>query len=279
MYFHDKEVIFLKKDGHIHTPYCPHGTLDPFHLYIEKAIQNGFHEITFTEHAPLPANFIDPTPKQDSGMDINKLELYLSDLQELKKQYKKDIIISTGFEVDFLSGFEQETTAFLNTYGKYIDDAILSVHFLPFQHAYTCIDFSETAFLQFIKQVGSPISVYKLYYKTLLDSITSDLGDYKPKRIGHITLVHKFQHVLHEKVDDHEDILSILKEMKNRHLQLDVNSAGLAKPYCLESYPPPLYIEMAKQLGIPLVFGSDAHQVKDLHQFYHELSKYLGNEE
>lgn len=52
----------MKKDGHIHTPYCPHGTLDPIHLYIEKAIQNGFREISFTEHAPLPSNFIDPTP-------------------------------------------------------------------------------------------------------------------------------------------------------------------------------------------------------------------------
>ena len=49
-----RRQFYLKKDGHIHTPYCPHGTLDPFQNYIEKAIQNDFQEISFTEHAPLP---------------------------------------------------------------------------------------------------------------------------------------------------------------------------------------------------------------------------------
>ncbi|QFF99716.1 histidinol-phosphatase [Psychrobacillus glaciei] len=269
----------MKKDGHIHTPYCPHGTLDSFQDYIEKAIKSGFKEITFTEHAPLPLNFIDPTPDQDSGMNINKLESYLSDLNDLKKQYRKDIIISSGLEIDFISGFEHEIISFLNIYGKYLDDSILSVHFLHFQNTYTCIDFSKNIYLEFIKQVGNPISVYRLYYKTLMDSITSDLGKYKPKRIGHITLVHKFQHALTEKVDDQEEIVSILKEIKNQHLQLDLNSAGLAKPYCLESYPPPPYIIMAKQLGIPLVFGSDAHQVNDLHQFYDEFKLFMENGE
>ncbi|MEI4769264.1 histidinol-phosphatase HisJ [Psychrobacillus sp. FJAT-51614] len=269
----------MRKDGHIHTPYCPHGTLDSFHLYIEKAIQHQFQEITFTEHAPLPKNFIDPTPEQDSGMDYTRLESYLSDIHDLKKQYEKDIIISTGLEVDFISGFEEETISFLNTYGKYLDDSILSVHFLHFRNKYTCIDFSKDSYLDFAQQIGNPMYMYKLYYKTLMDSITSDLGNFKPKRIGHITLIHKFQHALAEKVDDHADIVSILKEMKNQHLQLDVNSAGLAKPFCLESYPSPIYIIMAKELGIPLVFGSDAHQVKDLHQFYHEVNKYIENGE
>lgn len=265
----------MRKDGHIHTPYCPHGTLDSFHLYIEKAIQNDFNEITFTEHAPLPKNFTDPTPEKDSGMDFKLLETYISDLDDLKKQYKKDIVISIGLEIDFIAGFEHETISFLNTYGKYLDDSILSVHFLRFVNTYTCIDYSKDTYLQFIKQVGSPMSLYKLYYKTLRDSITSDLGNYKPKRIGHITLVHKFQHALQEKVDDHQEIVSILTEMKNKHLQLDVNSAGLAKPYCLESYPAPDYIHLAKQLEIPLVFGSDAHQVNDLHQFYNEIKHFL----
>ncbi|MFJ5768292.1 histidinol-phosphatase HisJ [Psychrobacillus sp. NPDC093180] len=265
----------MKKDGHIHTPYCPHGTLDPFHLYIEKAIQNGFHEITFTEHAPLPNDFIDPTPDKDSGMDFNKLESYFTDLNRLKKQYEKDIVISTGLEIDFISGFEQDTISFLNTYGMYLDDSILSVHFLPFQNTYTCIDYSKSTFLEFVKHVGSQEAVYKLYYKTLMDSITSPLGIYKPKRIGHITLVHKFQHALPEKVEDHKEIISILSEMKNQQLQLDVNSAGLAKPYCLESYPAPPYIQLAKQLEVPVVFGSDAHNAEDLHQFYKELKLYL----
>ncbi|SDM73151.1 histidinol-phosphatase (PHP family) [Psychrobacillus sp. OK028] len=265
----------MKKDGHIHTPYCPHGTNDSFHMYIEKAIKRGFQAITFTEHAPLPIGFIDPTPDKDSGMSIDQLESYISELEKLKKEYNKDIVISTGLEVDFITGFEQITTSFLNTYGKYLDDSILSVHFLKYENDYTCIDFSKTTFLEFVDRLGNPMSVYKLYYKTLTDSITSNLGNFKPKRIGHITLVHKFQHAFTEEVHDHEDIVAILNEIKHQQLELDVNSAGLAKPYCLESYPPPSYIKLAKELEIPLVFGSDAHQAKDLHQSYNEISTLL----
>ena len=29
----------MKKDGHIHTPFCPHGSTDSFEQYIEKAIE------------------------------------------------------------------------------------------------------------------------------------------------------------------------------------------------------------------------------------------------
>ena len=259
---------YMKKDGHIHTPYCPHGTLDSFHRYIEKAIKHGFEEITFTEHAPLPAGFLDPTPQKDSGMDLQQLENYISDLEQLKKQYKQDIVISTGLEVDYISNFEEETTKFLDTYGKYLDDAILSVHFLYYQQKYVCIDYSKETFLEFVQLTGEPLSIYKLYYKTVMDSIKSELGKYKPKRIGHITLVHKFQLALSEKINDEQYIREILQELKNSNLQLDLNSAGLAKPYCRESYPPLPFVQEARALGIPIIFGSDAHQVKDLHQFY-----------
>lgn len=34
------------KDGHIHTPYCPHGTDDSFEEYVQKAIQVGLDEIS-----------------------------------------------------------------------------------------------------------------------------------------------------------------------------------------------------------------------------------------
>ena len=64
------------KDGHIHTPFCPHGTKDALEAYVEKALSLGFQEISFTEHAPLPEGFIDPTPEQDSSMDIEQLEDY-----------------------------------------------------------------------------------------------------------------------------------------------------------------------------------------------------------
>lgn len=45
----------IKRDGHIHSPFCPHGSSDTMASYCERAIAHGIETITFTEHAPLPA--------------------------------------------------------------------------------------------------------------------------------------------------------------------------------------------------------------------------------
>ncbi|NLY80496.1 MAG: histidinol-phosphatase HisJ [Lysinibacillus sp.] len=261
----------MKKDGHIHTPFCPHGTLDPLEDYIEKAINEQFTDITFTEHAPLPLNFMDPTPDKDSGMKPELLTTYLDTLSQMKEQYKNDIRIHIGLEVDYIVGFEEETKAFLNMIGPSLDDAILSVHFLQWQGEYCCIDFSEEEFMKFANKVGSVEAVYDLYYDTVLRSIEADLGVFKPKRIGHPTLVHKFQHSHKEQISDEHRIKEILNAMKKKGYELDVNSAGLSKKYCLEPYPPFTMIDYAKSINLPLVFGSDAHAVKDLHQHYEKI--------
>lgn len=265
----------MKRNGHIHTPFCPHGTKDSFEQYIEQAIQYNFDDITFTEHAPLPTGFVDPTPLQDSGMREEDVQIYLQQLQQLKKQYAKQINIRIGFEVDYIIGYEKQTKEWLHTYGELIDDAILSVHFLKIGDKYVCIDYSEDVFMETVAEVGSVERLYHLYYDTVQQSIIADLGTFKPKRIGHPTLIHKFQHIHKETVNDDKRIEQVLNAMKNHHLELDVNSAGYAKKFCLESYPPIRYIEQAKQLQIPLVFGSDAHQANDLYQFYDELKPYL----
>lgn len=263
----------MKKDGHIHSPYCPHGTSDPFEQYIEKAIKERFTHITFTEHAPLPKNFIDPTPHKDSGMKEELLKKYIDELTYLKKKYEKDITIQIGLEVDYIVGFENETRQFLNEIGPYLDDSILSVHFLKWNDTYVCIDFSKEQYLQFAKNVGSIKKMYDLYYETVKKSIEANLGAYKPKRIGHPTLIHKFQLAHNETIDDSKQIKELLDLMKEKNYELDVNSAGLSKQYCQQPYPPKPFIEYAKSISLPLVFGSDAHQVKDLHQHYETIGR------
>lgn len=261
----------MRRDGHIHTPYCPHGTKDTLESYINKAISENFNTITFTEHAPLPKNFVDTTPDKDSGMDHALLMDYFKELQELKNKYLDRIEIFVGLEIDYILGYENETRDFLNKYGHFLDDAILSVHFLPFDNIYTCIDFSPETFLEFCEQVGSIEKVYNLYYDTVRSSIDADLGPYKPKRIGHPTLIHKFQLAHGEIIDDTQQIQQLLQYMKKAGYELDVNSAGISKAFCKEPYPPFDMISYAKSIELPMVFGSDAHSVKDLHQHYNKI--------
>ena len=67
------------KDGHVHSPYCLHGSKDSFQTYIEKAIASGIEEISFTEHFPLPNGFEDPVKEKDSSMDLESLEKYINE--------------------------------------------------------------------------------------------------------------------------------------------------------------------------------------------------------
>lgn len=266
-----RSVYFMKRDGHIHSPYCPHGTTDTFTQYIEKAIAESFTDITFTEHAPLPLGFVDPTPNKDSGMNPAYLMPYFEDLQHLQKQYAQDIRIRIGLEIDYIIGFERETRSFLDTYGHFLDDAILSVHFLKWQDNFVCIDYSAETFKDFSRELGSVEHVYDLYYDTVLQSIHADLGQYKPKRIGHPSLIHKFQLAHNVKIDDTIRIREILDVMKKQGYELDLNSAGLSKAHCQEPYPPFSLIDYSKSIGLPFVFGSDAHAAVDLHQHYNVI--------
>jgi histidinol-phosphatase (PHP family) len=261
------------RDGHVHSKFCPHGSNDTFQTYIEHAMELGITEISFTEHAPLPVGFIDPTPLQDSAMKMEDLPIYLEELAILRDKYKGKITIHTGLEVDFIEGFESETTAFLNKYGSYLSDSILSVHFLKHEGKYDCLDYSPDVFGDMIKRYGGIEKVYECYYQTLLLSIRSNLGSYKPKRIGHMTLVNKFQKKYPCPVSFNKEIRNILKEVKERDYELDYNGAGTAKPLCREPYPPTAIANQAIQFNITMVYGSDAHQAKELFQGYEQLLK------
>ena len=259
------------RDGHIHSPFCPHGTKDSLNSYIEKAIALGYTDISFTEHAPLPQGFTDTTPQQDSGMAEKDLYPYLEAIEQAKIIYQKDLIVRVGLEVDFISGFEKETRSFLDEVGPYLDDSILSVHFLQWKRQYFCSDISQDVFFELVQRTCSINAVYDLYYDTLEASIRADLGAYKPKRIGHPTLIHKFQHAHGETIDDSDNILRILHLIAKSGYELDLNAAGFSKPDCLESYPPQKYIAAAVELGIPLVYGSDAHSADGLHIHHSKL--------
>ncbi|WP_175990673.1 histidinol-phosphatase HisJ [Bacillus sp. Marseille-Q1617] len=255
-----------KVDGHIHTPFCPHGSSDSFHQYIERAISLQYTHLTFTEHAPLPAGFIDTTPDQDSGMDEEDVSSYFDTIEELKEKYRHQITIRTGLEVDYIEGFEKETADFLNGWGSRLDDSILSVHFLHHKNKWDCLDFSPEVFSSMIDRYGSVDAVYAHYYRTVLKSIEADLGAFMPNRIGHITLVKKFQKLYPASKKFTDEIHSILEAAAARGLELDYNGAGVIKPHCGESYPPWEIVERARSLGIKTVYGSDAHTASGIDQ-------------
>ena len=207
------------KDGHMHSHYCPHGTKDSFQMYIERALDVGLDEITFTEHMPLPGIF----------MNEEEILLYLKEATKIKEEYKDKIKINVGLEVDYVEGYEEKIKKMLDNYGEYLDEGILSVHFLRLDDVYHCLDMSVDEFGIIAKILGGVEKVYDKYFETLIKSINADLGSYKPKRIGHPTLVRIFNEKYPMDYKNEALIDKVIKTIKENGYEIDFNTAGLRK--------------------------------------------------
>jgi histidinol-phosphatase (PHP family) len=252
------------RDGHIHSPYCPHGTDDSFELYVEKAIKIGLNEITFTEHMPLPQNFMDPEFLKSCAPTLDKIEKYFKELDYIKEKYKQQIKINTGLEVDYIEGYEDKIKELLNKYGNKLEDGILSVHFIKLEDGYQCVDISPEEFGKLSKKLGGVNQLYDKYYETLLKAIRADLGTYKPKRIGHPTLIRKFNTEYPLEYANITLLEEIVKEIKSRNYEVDFNTAGIRKPYCKELYPSGIFADLVKRYEVNIVYGSDSHTALDV---------------
>lgn len=252
------------RDGHIHSPYCPHGTKDGFEEYIERAIEIGLEEMTFTEHLPLPKDFIDPSPDNDSAMNMEMLDLYIADVKALKKKYEGKIKINVGLEVDYLEGYEEYTRDILNKIGKDLDDAILSVHIIKVNNKYYCVDFNPEEFGKLAEMLGGIDKVYSEYYKSVKKAINADFGQYKPRRIGHLNLVRKFNQVHPYDYSGNKELLDTVKLLKEKNYEVDYNISGLRKEYCKEPYIHGYLLDLIKEYNIPIVYGTDSHCSKEI---------------
>lgn len=255
------------RDGHIHTAYCPHGTNDSLNQYVERAIDVGLSEISFTEHFPLPINFEDPSPENDSAMRLEDIENYIKDIEKLKKSYQNKIKINIGSEIDYIEGYENEIKLRLDEYGKYLEDSLLSVHMIKIEDKYYCIDFSSEKFGEIIDILGSIENVYNLYYETLIKAINSDLGKYKPKRIGHLNLVRKYNKIYPYDYSKNEKLKELVNLISEKGYELDYNISGMFKEDCKEPYISGYLYDLVTQKNIKLVLGSDSHSAKYINNY------------
>ncbi|MFB9770293.1 histidinol-phosphatase HisJ [Lactiplantibacillus modestisalitolerans] len=270
----------MRVDGHTHTELCPHGSGEATEKMVQRAIQLGFQRYCITEHAPLPPAFSqqyagDPTGITEASLRLDQVEPYLALAEDLQRRYADQINISVGFEVDFLPGQVAWTRQFLDQYGPRTQDNILSVHFMRgADQRIWAIDLSAANFMTaFGEWLATPQRVFEEYYQTVWQSVNADLGRYAPQRIGHMSLVRKYQDAcgLQEPLNAGNLLLvdQILNRLHQQHRELDLNLAGLYKPFCNDFYPGREISTRAQKLGIPLIYGSDAHDVASVGRGHH----------
>lgn len=277
----------MKWDGHTHTEFCPHGSGDMAEAMVRRAIELGFTRYSITEHAPLPGQLSSLLPKgqkdvmQTSNILDRDVDAYIKEVLRLKEAYKDQIQIFAGFEVDYIEGTEAWYREFFKEYGPWLDDGVLSVHYIKKDGFLHPLDSDRDYVVQqLIPSAGGFGPYCKAYYQTVLDSIHADLGPYGPRRIGHMSLCRKYR--LAEELAPMEPVpaaadtdasalgfdVICLEAIHTRGYALDFNTAGLSKPLCRQFYPGEALVRRAIQMHIPLVYGSDSHGVEDVGRNY-----------
>jgi histidinol-phosphatase (PHP family) len=276
----------MKTDGHTHTQYCLHGSMEETELFILRAIELGFDSYSVTEHPPLPSSFKESLAYNKEVIDRismkeQTLNEYITHMYQLKKKYKDKIMLKVGLEIDYLPDHCDWVRNLLNDFGPYLDDSLISVHFLKGKGGYRCVDLQPSDVQEgLISEYNSYEGMQLEYYRVMEELLYSNLGANKPKRIGHYTLCRIFQHTLTEVNHEpsrivEERAIKLLEKVKEMKYALDFNVAGLYKPYCLEPYPYRTIVEACKSLRIPLIYGSDSHSVKDIGRAYDIYEKFI----
>ena len=269
-----------KWDGHTHGPYCKHGSSAAFDAYLTRAIELGFTRYSVTEHPPLPDRFTaNPEVMKQLAMKEEELPHYFRNAWEVKSRFSERIDVRVGLELDYLYHHEQFTERLLTEYQDQIEDAIISVHFLPGKQGMHCVDWDvQEIDRQLIRYYGSFERLIEVYFEHVHLALEQARLFRIPVRLGHATLFQKFKTALPEcdelVITSH--LLNVFEILKDDGIGLDVNTACLDLETCADVYPPLSLASIAKEMGVACVFGSDAHQPRHVGRHWDAVQKILG---
>jgi len=119
----------MKVNYHTHTKLCGHA-IGMSEEYVIEAIKHHFTELGFSDHGPIPINFMSKSDYQsnllDRQMDIDIFnKVYLPDIEKSIIKYGSKIKVLKGLEIEYLSGHDEYYRELLNK----LDYLSLGVHY------------------------------------------------------------------------------------------------------------------------------------------------------
>lgn len=258
----------MKWDGHSHTQFCYHGSHMDLRDYLRRAVELGFERYSVTEHPPLPDGWIkDEELMRELAMPEWQLPEYMEYVNRCQEEFSPELDVSLGLELDYLPGRESFTLDLVDQCKHNLDEAVVSVHYLPGVAGMRCLDLSPEDFRAgLLAYYGSMDHIVDEYFNHVEAAI--EFAGQLPMRtrIGHINLIEKFRLVL-PSIDEMQmtrRLKRLLPLLLTAGVGVDVNTAGLRKTTCHKAYVPVWFIEECVDLGISCVYGSDAHHPDDV---------------
>ena len=226
-------------DYHTHTPLCKHAVGEP-EAYAARAVERGIEEIGFSDHCPMPVDY-----DTDWRMTRAEYPTYIEMVSRCRKAFPK-LSVKLGLEADYHPGTEEYVRDVIGAYD--FDYVIGSIHFLG--------DWGFDNPNHVEKFDGKDIyKVYEQYYDLVGKLAATRMYDI----LGHPDVIKKFGH---RPTRDYEPLeLRALDAVARAGMAMDVNTSGLRRP-AKEIYPSLRILKAARERGIDITFGSDAHDPK-----------------
>lgn len=237
-------------DYHIHTRMCRHAEGEP-REYVERAVELGMREMGFADHLPFLGGW---EPRDDLtddwAMPVAELDEYCAVVQGLAREYAADVRILLGIEADFIPETLEDTQAVLEQY--------------PFEYVIGSVHIVGDRFGFDHPEMAGRLEAYgidRIHLESLdLTRQLAEAGLFDV--VGHLDHAKKFGPPA-----DGEAVAAAasaaLRAMAAAGMCVELNTGGLRKPVG-ETFPGPGLLAEARALGIPLVFGSDAHKPRDV---------------
>jgi len=245
-------------DYHTHHWRCGHATGE-LEDYIKQGIKLGLEEIGLSDHLPLI--HVNPDEEEYQGIAMRKEELpyYVEEALRLQEKYQKEIKVKVGIEADYVAGYEEEIEKLLSPYP--FDYVIGSVHFLGDW------DFSDSRRIDNYLKYGID-KAFSDYYLAVMQAAKSNLYDI----IGHFDVIKKYG--FQPTIDLSDLQRETLQVIKGHNKVIELNTSGIMTKGN-EFYPAPQVLSWAKELGIPLTLGSDAHKPQKVALYHKEALKLI----
>lgn len=242
---------------HTHSYFCD-GAMNP-EDYVRAAVDKGFTAIGFSSHAPVLF-------ETDWTMKPELLSDYIETILRLKEKYKNRIQVYAGLETDYYPN----SPDYRGMPG--LDYTIGTVHFLysKTKYRYMALDgtpeeFIETLDTTFYGDVEAMVTAYYSLYAEMIRKRPPDIA-------GHIDVLKKNNagdRFFSEKSQWYRlAVETVLNEIKKQGIIVEVNTGGISRGYTTEVYPSVWILKMMREMEIPVVLNSDAHNPDWIDAYY-----------
>ncbi len=215
---------------HTHTWRCQHAGGDE-REYVENAIRDGLKILGFSDHVPVTFNNYYPGVR----MNPSQIDDYVNTVLDLRDEYRSDIEIHLGFEVEYYPDYFEQQAEMLSPYP--IEYYLLGQHFTNNEYdGVYCgkrTD-SDEVLIRYCSQAAEALETGRFTYFAHPDLIFYDKDP-----------------VLYEQC-----MRKLCEKAKDLSIPLEINLLGIEAH---RNYPKPLFWKIAGEVGNDVVIGSDAH--------------------